>query len=122
MSARNPREMLQEYKSGFKGFMKENRETSRAIINQSQALNGEGSLSYKQKELISLAIGLNIKCQYCVVIHTYEALKAGATREEITEAGLVAVSMGGGPVLTYFSTLLLQCLDEFEKDFIKKTE
>ncbi len=120
MANRNPRDILQEYKSGFKGFMKDNRETTRAIINQSQALNSEGALSYKEKELISVAIGLNIRCEYCVVIHTYEALKAGATKDEIVEAGLVAVSMGGGPVLTYFSTLLLQCIEEFEKDFVKE--
>jgi AhpD family alkylhydroperoxidase len=119
MSNRNPREILQEYKAGFKDFMKENRDTARAIINQSQALNCEGALSYKQKELISIAIGLNIRCEYCMAIHVYEAFKAGATREEILEAGLVAVSMGGGPVLTYFSTFLHQCVNEFEKDFQK---
>ena len=52
MSNKNPREILQEYKSGFKDFMKDSRDTARAIINQSQALNCEGALSYKQKELI----------------------------------------------------------------------
>ena len=119
MSNRNPREILQEYKSGFKDFMKNDRETARAIINQSQALNSEGALSYKQKELISLAIGLNIRCEYCVAIHVYEAFKAGATKEEIIEAGLVAVSMGGGPVLTYFSTFLQQCVEEFAGDASK---
>lgn len=112
--------MLDEYRSGFRAFMKDNRETARAIINQSNALNSAGALSYKQKELISIAIGVHIKCKYCVVIHVYEALKAGATREEIIEAGLVAVSMGGGPVLTYFSTLLLQSIEEFAPEFENK--
>lgn len=117
MSNRNPREILQEYKNGFKGFMKDNRDTARAIIGQSQALNSEGALTCREKELISVAIGLHIRCEYCVAIHVYEAFKAGATKDEIKEAGLVAVSMGGGPVLTYFSTLLHQCIEEFEKDF-----
>ena len=120
MNNENLRELLQEYRNGFKGFMKENRETGRAIVEQSKALNSAGALSCKEKELISVAIGLNLRCKYCVVIHVYEALKAGATKEEIKEAGLVAVSMGGGPVLTYFSTLLLQCIEEFAPDFIKE--
>jgi AhpD family alkylhydroperoxidase len=120
MSKRNPREILQEYRGGFKDFMKDNRDTARAIINQSQALNSEGALTVREKELISVAIGLHIRCEYCVAIHVYECFRAGASREEILEAGLVAVSMGGGPVLTYFSTLLHDCVNEFEKDFIKE--
>ncbi len=117
MMQENPREILKEYKDGFKGFMKDNRDTARAIIEQSKALNSAGALSVKEKELISVAIGLHIKCKYCVVIHVYEAFRAGASKEEIQEAGLVAVSMGGGPVLTYFSTLLLQSIEEFAQDF-----
>lgn len=120
MSNKSPREILDEYRASFRSYMKDNRDTARAIINQSQALNSDGALSYKQKELISVAIGLHIRCEYCVAIHVYESLKAGASRQEIIEAGQVAVSMGGGPVLTYFTTLLHDCLDEFENDFPKE--
>ncbi|TPB51090.1 carboxymuconolactone decarboxylase family protein, partial [Burkholderia pseudomallei] len=54
----------------------------------------------------------------CIVCHTYAALELGATREEIMEAAMVAVGFGGGPSMAYSATLLKDCIDEFEKDFI----
>jgi len=74
-----------------------------------------GALDLKTKELISVAIGCYNRCQYCIVYHTHEALKAGATREEIIEAAMVAVAFGGGPSMAYSVTTLKETLDEFEQ-------
>lgn len=66
-----------------------------------QATLKAGALSVAEKELISLAIGLAVRCENCIYAHVRAALKAGATREQILEAAGVAVMMQGGPTYTY---------------------
>ena len=59
----------------------------------------DGVLSRKVKELIALAVAVTTHCDGCVAYHTHDAVRAGATKEEIAEAIGVAVMMGGGPAL-----------------------
>ena len=40
--------------------------------------------------LFALSAAAGMKCEYCVIAHTYEAKKAGATREEIKIAVMIA--------------------------------
>ena len=40
--------------------------------------------------LFALSAAAGMKCEYCVMAHTYEAKKAGATQEEIKTAIMVA--------------------------------
>ncbi len=72
----------------------------------------EGELSTKTKELIALAIGITSHCDGCIALHTYDALKAGATPPEIKEAVGVAILMGGGPAAVYGSEAL-EALEQF---------
>lgn len=72
----------------------------------------EGALSTKVKELISVALGVAARCPFCIAIHVKNAIEAGATKQEIVEAGFVAGLMGGGPALTYLKYLFDAC-DQF---------
>jgi AhpD family alkylhydroperoxidase len=72
----------------------------------------DGALSSKSKELICVAIGVAMRCNFCIASHVKKALQQGATRAEIMEAGFVAVKMGGGPALAYLSQVIEAC-DEF---------
>ena len=67
---------------------------------------GEGVLDVKTKELIALAIAITVRCDGCIAFHVHDALKAGATKDEIVEAIGVAVLMGGGPSVAYGSEAL----------------
>lgn len=78
---------------------------------------GKDVLSAKTKELISVAIGIYNRCQYCICVHTHNAFQAGATREEILAAAEVAIGFGGGPSVAYTAGVLMAALDEFEHDF-----
>jgi len=60
-----------------------------------------GAIPNKYKELIALGISISIQCNECIVYHLNDALKAGATDEEVLETINVAVMMGGGPALIY---------------------
>lgn len=74
----------------------------------------DGVLPVSTKELIALAISIAVRCEGCITFHVHDALKAGASREEIVEAIGVAVLMGGGPSLVYGSNAL-EALDQFEQ-------
>ena len=58
-------------------------------------------LGEKTRQLISLAVAVTTRCDGCITFHTDLALKAGASREEISEALAVAVAMNAGAALVY---------------------
>ena len=113
----NPREILKDSQQGFAEFSKSNGEQMKVFSNLMQTLFKEGALDVKTKELIGVAIGVYNRCKYCITGHSYKALKAGASPEEIMEAAMVAVAFGGGPSMAYSVTLLRKSLEEFKLDF-----
>jgi AhpD family alkylhydroperoxidase len=117
--AENPKEILNALNSGAKSLRELDSERMTAWGGLSQAAFKGGKLDGKTKELIAAAIGLSIQCKYCIVHHVYEALKAGATREELIEAAFTAVGMNGGPSLTYAATLFRDSINAFAPDFGK---
>ena len=82
------------------GYRALNRDVSgpmRAFGDLHRAAMADGALSTAHKELIALAVGIAQHCEECITLHMHDALKAGASREEIHDAIGVAVMMGGGP-------------------------
>ena len=77
------------------------------------AAAGDGTLDTKTKELIALSIAVVVRCDGCIAFHVHDALKAGASREEIIEALDVAVLMGGGPALMYVIEAM-EAMEQFE--------
>jgi len=73
----------------------------------------DGALPRKTKELMALAISISSLCEGCVAYHVHDALRAGATREEILETLGVALMMGGGPAMIY-GCEALEALEQFE--------
>ncbi len=77
------------------------------------ATTGSGALSATTKELIALAIGINVRCDGCVAYHVHDALAAGASRDEVIETIGVAIMMGGGPSVVY-GVEALEALNQFQ--------
>lgn len=115
--AKNPRELLEAFTGGLETLSKTHEENVTAFMNLLGASYKPGAVDLKTKELMSVAIGVYNRCEYCIVFHVYKALEAGATRDEIVEAAMVAVAFGGGPSIAYSVTLMKDSIDEFEKDF-----
>lgn len=113
----NVREMLNEFVGGLGTLGESNPEAVNAFMGLLGAAYEPKALDVKAKELISVAIGCYNRCEYCIVYHSYKALEAGATKEEIIESAMVSVAFGGGPSMAYSVTLLQECINEFEKDF-----
>jgi AhpD family alkylhydroperoxidase len=72
-----------------------------------------GTLSKKTKELMALSISIVTKCEPCMEWHLEQALKAGATDEEVYETIDVAIEMGGGPAAAY-ARFVLNALEYFK--------
>ena len=70
------------------------------------------AISVKNKELINTALAVAKQCEWCIAFHVKHAVKAGASRHELIEAGFQAVVMHGGPAFMWM-TPLLKAVDEF---------
>lgn len=53
----------------------------------------EAALSIMEKELIAVALSCVLKCDACLEVHAKEALKKGATKEQLREAMMVALCL-----------------------------
>lgn len=62
----------------------------------SKAVFADGALPNVTKQLIAVAVAHVTQCPYCIKGHTAEALKQGATEQQIMEAIWVAAEMRAG--------------------------
>ena len=112
------RQILADFQNGVAGIQEANGAFVDSFMKVQETAFADGALSVKQKELISVAIGALNRCKYCITVHVYQAYEAGATREEILEAAMVAIGgFGAGPSMAYSGTVLLDAVNEFENDF-----
>ncbi len=70
----------------------------------------DGAIPQKYRELIAIAVACTTQCPYCLDVHTRGAKKAGATREEVTEAAFLAAALRAGAAVTH-GTLALKLFD-----------
>jgi AhpD family alkylhydroperoxidase len=61
----------------------------------------DGAIPRKYRELIALAVSCTTQCPYCLDVHTRNAKRAGATREEVAEASLLAAAVRAGAAATH---------------------
>lgn len=85
-------------------------DTVKGYVQLGQAGGRADLLGAKTRELIALAVAVALRCDGCIAVHTAEARKAGATKNEVAEALGVAVSIGAGAALVY-STRTLDAFD-----------
>ncbi|MDD2197269.1 MAG: carboxymuconolactone decarboxylase family protein [Bacteroidales bacterium] len=76
-------------------------ETMEAWKNFSKAVFTEGALPEKTKQLIAVAVAHVTQCPYCIKSHTKQAMRKGATQEEIMEAIWVASEMRAGAAFAH---------------------
>jgi len=105
-------EKLQHFEHNARGLGTAQPTVMKAFWQLRKAVVADGALDTKTKELIALAIGVYAQCDDCIAHHIYDALEAGASREEIADALSVAVLMGGGTGVVY-ATHAMEALDQF---------
>src|SRR5260370_16999670 len=77
-------------------------DTLRGYQTLSAANSKTTKLGEKTRQLISLAVAVTTHCDGCIVFHTDAALKAGATREEISEPLPLPAALTPRPPPFYF--------------------
>ena len=90
-------------------------DTMKGFAQLHHAASGDGALSTKTKELIALAVAVSARCDGCIAFHAHDAVKAGATDEEIVEALGVAILMGGGPSAMY-AAHVMEAVEQFRAE------
>lgn len=81
-------------------------ELNSSFQNFAMQIMKDGALSSKEKSIIAMACAVAINCEYCAKAHKQNALKAGASMEEILEAAAVAGMVRLGSGFTFASFLL----------------
>ena len=71
----------------------------------------DGQIPRKYRELIALAVAHTTQCVYCIEIHSKNAKRAGATREEVAEAVFLAAALRAGGAAAH-GTLALKFYDQ----------
>ena len=75
-----------------------------------EACKEKGVLDKKTKELLMLVLASVFRCPHCTEEHIKAALDAGATKEEITEALLIAAVEAAGTQLAWAKEIFLKYL------------
>lgn len=71
-------------------------------LNDAALGEGEGfALDKKTRELIAVAVATSTKCVYCIEGHAKAAKAAGATAQELAEAGWVTAAIEAGGAMTH---------------------
>lgn len=73
----------------------------------------EKSLTKTTKELIAVGISAYAYCEPCMSWHIREALRGGATDDQVVEAVEVAIEMGGGPVVARSANFAFKLLEYY---------
>ena len=87
--------------TGFEGFVALDKTVGRT----------DGTIPAKYRELIAIGVALTTQCPYCLDVHTANAKKAGATREELAETVHIAAALRAGAALTH-GLLALKLFDK----------
>jgi len=108
------KEKLDQIHNSLAMLRKEYPDATLGFVNFMERVGKKGALDPKTKELIAVALAIVCQCDWCIAFHVDAALKAGATKDELMEAGFEAVLMGGGPALMYMQPMV-QAIEEFSK-------
>jgi AhpD family alkylhydroperoxidase len=106
------RDILKKGEANIKRLEKEASNLYRGFSELMAYCYKPGALDRKQKELMAVAATVAVRCIPCVAHHANNAIKAGATRDEVLEAATIGVEVGGGPSFVVVRDNLLDFLDD----------
>jgi len=109
----DPKTTLDEFNRLMVDIRKTLPKQYQAFIVEKEALIKSDSLSEKTKWLLLLVASVSQKCPVCIPKAVKHCLDNGWTKEEMLEACMVAVLVGGSSVMTYV-TLVNKTIEELK--------
>ena len=110
----DPKKTLNEFNDLMKDIAKTIPREYRAFINEKEAFTKAGKVDEKTKWLILLVVSVTQKCPVCIPRAVQHCVQAGWSKEEMLEACMIAVLVGGSSVMTYV-TLADKAIEELKK-------
>ena len=110
----DPREILEEFSQAMADIKKTVPGQYEAFIREKEAITKGGKLEEKTKWLLLLVSSVSQKCPVCIPRAVEHCLRAGWKKEEMLEACMVAVLIGGSSVMTY-AALADKSIEQLEK-------
>jgi AhpD family alkylhydroperoxidase len=102
----NTHEKLNDIKNLFGKLQADYPDETNAFLSFMSKAEAGKALTIREKELINVGLAVAAQCEWCIAIHVQHAIGAGASRDDVIEAGFMAVVMHGGPALMYMTPLL----------------
>jgi len=102
---------LENTRTQLRGLNKIIPDTTRAFGALGKSVKEGGTLDFKTKEFIALGIAIATGCEACIALHVETLIRAGASREEVSDVLAMTIQMGGGPSMMY-AAKALECYDE----------
>lgn len=106
-------DLIAETDALFKNLSEDAPKPVNSFMNFVKTAKTKGVLDSKVKCLICVSLAVAQQCTWCIAVHVKNAVNEGASKEEILDAAMMAVVMGGGPKMMYFKVLY----DELDKYF-----
>ncbi|GAB6070142.1 carboxymuconolactone decarboxylase family protein [Thiomicrorhabdus hydrogeniphila] len=107
-------ERLQETGAMMGRLMKDMPDQLKQFAGFVKIAESDGALEEKTKHLMLLSLGVAFQCSWCIAVHVKGCVDQKASKEEILEAAMMAVVMGGGPKLMYIEVVYEE-LDKYFK-------
>ena len=85
----------------FRQMNKNRRDVFKAYQGFTAAIKQGSAIESKYQSLILIVCSILSQCDMCISLHVQNAATNGATKDEIIDAGLLAVAMGGSPKMMY---------------------
>ena len=109
----DPKKTMDEFDRLMKDIAKTIPEQYRAFISEKQAIAKSGKINEKTKWLLLLVSSVTQKCPICIPRAVKNCIESGWTKEEMLEACMVAVLIGGSSVMTYV-TLVNKAIEDLK--------
>lgn len=110
----DPKKTLDEFEVLMKDIAKTIPEEYKAFINEKQTITKTGKIDAKTKWLLLLVSSVTQKCPVCIPRAVKHCIESGWSKEEMLEACMVSVLIGGSSVMTYV-TLVAKTINELQK-------
>jgi len=110
----DPKKILEDFNKAMQDIKNAVPKEYEAFISEKNVITKSGKISSKTKWLLMLVASVTQRCPVCVSRAVEHCLKEGWTKEEMLEACMVAVLIGGSSAMTYV-TLVAKTIEELKR-------